>query len=81
MKIVKQRFGAEAMPHWRALRNYAEASSAAKRAKRALRHTPIERRRLQAALAYIEGNRGRHWAKELAPWRDAMLKLISSCDG
>jgi hyaluronoglucosaminidase len=80
-KIVRQRFGAETIPHWRALRNFAEASIAAKRAKRALRHTPVERRRLQAALTYIERNRGRHWAKELAPWRAAMLKLIATCDG
>ena len=30
-KIVRQRFGAEALPHWRALRSYAEASIAAKK--------------------------------------------------
>ena len=76
-KIVRQRFGAEALPHWRALRNYAEASIAAKKAKRALQLTPAETRRLRAAFAYIERNRGRRWVKELAPWRADMLKLIS----
>ena len=77
-KIVRQRFGAEALPHWRALRSYAEASIAAKQDKRALQLTPAETRRLRAAFAYVERNRGRRWVKELAPWRAAMLKLISS---
>ena len=76
-KIVRQRFGAEALPHWRSLRNYAEASIAAKKDNRALQLTPAETRRLQAAFAYVERNRGRRWMKELAPWRAAMLKLIS----
>lgn len=76
-QIVRQRFGAEALPHWRALRSYADASIAAKKDKRALQLTPAETRRLQAAFAYVEGNRGRRWVKELAPWRAAMLKLIS----
>ncbi|HWH76253.1 MAG TPA: hypothetical protein VNT76_02735, partial [Candidatus Binatus sp.] len=73
-----ERFGAESIPHWRALRSYAEASIAAKKAKRPLQLTPAETRRLQAALAYIERNRGRRWVKELAPWRATMLKLIAS---
>ena len=76
-KIVRQRFGAEALPQWRALRSYAEASIAAKKDKRALQLTPAETRRLRAACAYVERNRGRRWVKELAPWRAAMLKLIS----
>ncbi|HEY7221556.1 MAG TPA: beta-N-acetylglucosaminidase domain-containing protein [Candidatus Binatia bacterium] len=76
-KIVRQRFGAEALPHWRALRSYAEASIDAKKDNRALQLTSAEKRRLRAAFAYVERNRGRRWVKELAPWRAAMLKLIS----
>jgi hyaluronoglucosaminidase len=67
-KIVRQRFGAAALPHWRALRSYAEASVAAKKDELALQLTPAETRRLQAAFAYVERSRGRRWAKELAPW-------------
>ena len=74
--IVRQRFGAEALPHWRALRSYAEASIAAEKDKRALQLTPAETRRLQAEFAYVERNRGRRWVKELAPWRVAIAKLI-----
>lgn len=76
-KIVRQRFGADALPHWLALRSYAEASIAAKKDKRALQLTRAETRRLQAAFAYVERNHGRRWAKELAPWRATILKLIS----
>jgi hypothetical protein len=76
-KIVRQRFGTEALVHWRALRSYAEASIAAKKKRRALQPTPAETRRLQAAFAYVERNRGRSWVKELASWRGAILKLIS----
>ena len=74
--IVRQRFGAKALPHWRALRSYADASIAAKKNKRPLQLTPAETRRLRAAYAYIERNRGRRWAKELAPWREAIQKLL-----
>jgi hypothetical protein len=76
-RTSRQRFGAVALPHWRALRSYAEASIAAEKDKRSLQLTPAETRRLQAAFAYVERNRGRRWVKELAPWRAAMLKLIS----
>ncbi|MGE5217563.1 MAG: beta-N-acetylglucosaminidase domain-containing protein [Chloroflexota bacterium] len=76
-KIVRQRFGADALPVWRALRNFAEASITAKKRKRALRLAPAESRRLQAVLAYFEHNRGQRWVRELAPWRAAMLNLFS----
>ena len=76
-KIVRQRFSAEALPHWRALRSYAEASIAAKKDKRLLQITPTETRQLQALFFYIERNRGRRWARELAPWRPAISKLIA----
>ena len=77
IKIVRQRFGAEALPHWRALMNYAEASIAAKKASRPLQLTPAETRRLAAAIVYVERNRGRRWARELTPWRPAIEKLIA----
>ena len=76
-KIVRQRFGTEALVHWRALRSYAEASIAVKKNRRAPQSTPAEMRRLQAAFAYVARNRGRRWAKELASWRAAILKSTS----
>ena len=76
-QIVRQRFGAEALPHWRALRSYAEASIAAKKVKHPLQLTPAETRRLHAAFAYVERNRGRRWVKELAPWTKAIAQLVA----
>jgi len=75
-KIIRQRFGAEGLPHWRALRSYAEASCAAKKTDRPLQLTTAEIRRLRAACAYVQHNRGRRWAKELAPWRAVITKLL-----
>jgi hyaluronoglucosaminidase len=76
-KIVRQRFGAQALSHWRAFRDYSEASMAAKKRKRPLRMTPAETRRLQAALAYVQRNRGQRWVKELAPWTKAIARLVA----
>ena len=75
--IVRRRFGAGALPHWRALRSYAEASIAAKKRKRRLQLTPAVMRRLRAALAYLESNRGRRWGKELAPWRAGLARCLA----
>ena len=77
IKIVRQRFGAKALPHWQALLSYAEASIASKKAHRPLQLTSAETRRLEAAMAYVERNRRRHWARELTPWRPAIAKLIA----
>jgi hyaluronoglucosaminidase len=76
-KIVRQRFGLQSLTHWRAIRNYAEASIVAKQAKRRLQLTPAETRRLRAAFAYVERNRRRRWVRELAPWRAAIAKVIA----
>lgn len=76
-RIVRQRFGADSLPHWRALRNYAEASVEAKKNKRLQPLTPLQKRHLRDALAYVVRNRGQRWTKELLPWRERILKLAS----
>lgn len=76
-KVVRERFDAAALPHWRALRSYTEASIAAKHRKVELRLSPDAKRRLRSTLAYLERNRQRRWVRELAPWRAAILKLTS----
>jgi hyaluronoglucosaminidase len=76
-QIIRQRFGTEALPHWRALRSFAEASIVAKKNKRLLRLSRVQKNRLQAAHTYFEEHRGRRWAKELKPWTAAITKLIA----
>jgi hypothetical protein len=65
------------LPHWRALRRYAERSTAAGKGNRALQLTRAERKRLQGALAYIEKHCGQALLKEMSPWRAAILKLTA----
>ena len=76
-KIIRQRFGAEAAPHWRAIRRFAEASIQAKNHQRSLQLTLTELRHLKAALSYIEQNHGKAWSKELAPWAAAIARSVA----
>jgi hyaluronoglucosaminidase len=75
-RAVKRRFGANALPYWRAIRRFAEASRAAKASIRALQLTRRESPRLAAALGYIDTHRREKWAKELAPWSTAMRQTL-----
>ena len=74
-RIVEQRFGAPAMPHWRAIRKFADVSLQAKKRKRPLRMTAAEMLRLKNAVAYIHSHGKNKWAKDLAPWTEQMEKL------
>jgi hyaluronoglucosaminidase len=76
-KMVRQRFGAQALSHWRALRSYAEASIAAKKRKHRLRMTPAEKGKLQSALAYLRAHKRKKWAAELAPWTKQIEALVA----
>lgn len=76
-KIVRQRFGAQTLSHWRVMRGYFEASVTAKKRKHRLPMTLAETCRLQAALAYVQRNRGRRWVKELAPWTKAIARSVA----
>ena len=77
-KIVTEHFGAQALPHWRALRKFCQA---AQNTNRLVRHTspaPRDRRRLRAALAYVETHKKSDWANELAPWLAKMRQWLES---
>jgi hyaluronoglucosaminidase len=75
-RIIKQRFGAPATPHWRTIRKFAEASLRAKRQKRQPRFTPNEKRRLRSALIYIHEHSRAKWMHELMPWTKQIERLI-----
>jgi hyaluronoglucosaminidase len=75
-RAVKQRFGANALPYWRAIRRFAEASRSAKASTRALQLTRRETSSLAAALGYIDAHRRQNWAKELAPWSMAIRQTL-----
>ena len=75
-RIVKRRFGAAAVPHWRAIRTFAEASMKAKRLNRPFRIAPDDARQLKSAVAYIQAQRKTKWAKEIAPWTKQIEKVV-----
>jgi hyaluronoglucosaminidase len=75
-RAVKERFGANALPYWRAIRRFAEASRPAKASIRAFQLTRRESPRLAAALGYIDTHRREKWAKELAPWSTAIRQTL-----
>ncbi len=68
-RIVSERFGARALPHWRAIRAFGEASLQAKKAARQLRISPQLKARVRAARRYLERHRRDGWGREIAPWR------------
>ena len=76
LRIVKQRFGAEAVENWQTIRNFAEASMKAKKSKHPLRVTPAEKGKLQSALAYLRAHKRKKWATELAPWTKQIEALV-----
>jgi hypothetical protein len=73
---VKERFGANALPYWRAIRTFAEASRRAKASIRALQLTERESLRLATALGYIDTHRREKWAKEIAPWSTTIRQTL-----
>jgi hyaluronoglucosaminidase len=80
-RAVKERFGANALPHWRAIRRFAEASRPAKASTRESQLTRRESPRLAAALGYIDTHRREKWAKELAPWSTAIRQNLPHAHG
>jgi hyaluronoglucosaminidase len=75
-RIIEQRFGAPAMPHWRAIRNFSVAGTKAQQRKRPHRIAPNDARQLKSALRYIRAHRNTKWAKELAPWTEQIDNLL-----
>jgi hyaluronoglucosaminidase len=75
-RIIIERFGAPALPHWRAIREFSNAQQRAKQRRAKFFATPRDPAPLRAALAYMKANRRQQWAREMSPWLDAMRKSI-----
>jgi hyaluronoglucosaminidase len=76
-RIIEQRFGSDALLHWRAIRRFCEACRRGKKGKSELRLSPIERRRLGSAIAYLDAQGSEKWRREIRPWRDLMKRALS----
>jgi hyaluronoglucosaminidase len=73
---IEQRFGAAALRHWRAIREFCDAQQRAKRAHQPLRANARQTRRWRAALSYAGSQPMRKWAREFKPWRDLMAVVL-----
>jgi hyaluronoglucosaminidase len=75
-KIVRERFGAEALPPWRALRKFCEDNQRAKKLKEPLRLGLAQRQKLKMADDYIRKHRARKWAREIRPWQERLRREL-----
>ena len=74
--IVRQVFGSDALLRWRILRRFCEEHQRAKKTKRSLRFTPVERRKLKLADDYIHEHRSAKWAREIQPWQELLRREL-----
>ena len=75
-RIIRERFGSQALTYWRVIRDFCETLSRCKQNKKPLQLSPQERRSLKAASDYIRDHQRQKWAREIRPWRDLMRKVL-----
>ena len=67
-RVVIERFGADALFHWRTIRAFCEQSNALKDKSRPLKLATNEHPALEAAHDYLMRHRGSPWWDEFQPW-------------
>jgi hyaluronoglucosaminidase len=75
--IIKQRFGAVTLPHWRAIREFCARLNQQKDKNRRLPLVPNEIAALTSARGYVARHRRKPWAKELRPWMNWLEKSLT----
>lgn len=75
-RIIQERFGAETLAHWRAIRKFCERAQRRKNQAGAAARSPAERRALEAARRYLLSQRDRRWLSELHPWLELMEQSL-----
>jgi hyaluronoglucosaminidase len=75
---VRERYGRNAIGHWRAIRLFCEKSLRTKRTKRRLRLSRDERTALQAACAYLRLHADERWTREIQPWKERMERAVQA---
>jgi hyaluronoglucosaminidase len=67
-EVVRELFGASAIPHWRAILDFCERMNRSKGGKRPTALAPGRLRALREADRYLLRNQGRRWFEEFRPW-------------
>jgi hyaluronoglucosaminidase len=80
-RVIKERFGNSALPHWRALRRFFARINKQKDKNRPLPLEPKEVYPLSAAHRYVIKHRRESWAKELRSWTDLVQKSLTQAQG
>ena len=76
VSVIRQRFGAAELSHWRAIRSFCDASLKAKKRRQPLALTQRARAPLTAAVAFIQQQHPRQWTREIRPWLRAMRQAL-----
>jgi hypothetical protein len=77
-RIIRERFGAGALSHWRAVRKFCECEMRASKNKLAPRLERRDRPALRAAVEYVRRHRRTSWARELEPWVRRLQKSLTA---
>jgi hyaluronoglucosaminidase len=74
--VITERFGAGALPHWRALRGFCEQLKKMDEKNSSLSLSPQRRQALSAAHAYLLQHQSEKWLQEFRPWCDLLEKRL-----
>jgi hyaluronoglucosaminidase len=77
-RAIRERFGADALGHWRALRGFCERDARRKNRDTPLRVGDREARALRSALGYVRRHQRKGWARELKPWIQRLEKTLTA---
>ena len=76
-RVIRERLGVAALPHWRAIRNFCERFDRQKDQTRGLPVGRAQRFPYAAAFCYLAKHHHEPWAKELLPWMDLLEKSLT----
>ena len=75
-RAIKRRFGAGALAHWRAIRDFCERNQRAKKSKQSLRLAATELTHLKAASRYLSEHRREKWGTEIKVWQNVIQAAL-----
>jgi len=75
--VVRERFGAPALRHWHAIREFCEQLNRRKDRSQSASLTPRAKIALAAAHGYVLKHRREPWARELRPWMALLEKSLT----
>ena len=77
-RAITERFGADALRHWRMIRKFCELDGHNKNRDIPLRLDMSEARAFCAALDYFQKRRRSAWVRELEPWTKRLQKTLAA---